>query len=244
VSVVAGRGFRVERIRARRTRPGLRPQHLAAVLAARDVSGADVTGAEVCAWTEQVRQRFWTGLEAALPMAAAALPDLTEPQWQHLQRRQAERLAQAREDYLQPRREDRLAAALERAVERAEDFYGPLLPAQRDLLAAATAASPLAPESWLAQREARQRTLVQALREAQRLPDPARRLAALRVAADAYGRRPPGAEGERQARWQAHNCETAARLHASATPAQREHLRDRLAAWEEDLRALAAAGAP
>jgi RNA 3'-terminal phosphate cyclase (ATP) len=45
VSVVAGRGFRVERIRARRTRPGLRPQHLAAVRAAALVSGAEVHGA-------------------------------------------------------------------------------------------------------------------------------------------------------------------------------------------------------
>jgi RNA 3'-terminal phosphate cyclase (ATP) len=39
--------FKMERIRAGRDKPGLRPQHLAAVLAARDVSGADVTGAEV-----------------------------------------------------------------------------------------------------------------------------------------------------------------------------------------------------
>jgi hypothetical protein len=34
-----------------------------------------------------------------------------------------------------------------------------------------------------------------------------------------------------------------ARLHASTSAAQRQHLKERLSAWEEDLRALAAAGA-
>jgi RNA 3'-terminal phosphate cyclase (ATP) len=40
-----GQGFRVERIRANRLRPGLRPQHLAAVRAAAMACGADVHGA-------------------------------------------------------------------------------------------------------------------------------------------------------------------------------------------------------
>lgn len=45
LSAVTGRGFRVERIRARRLRPGLRPQHLAAVRAAAMSCGAEVHGA-------------------------------------------------------------------------------------------------------------------------------------------------------------------------------------------------------
>jgi RNA 3'-terminal phosphate cyclase (ATP) len=45
LSAVTGRGFRVERIRARRARPGLRPQHLAAVRAAALACGAEVHGA-------------------------------------------------------------------------------------------------------------------------------------------------------------------------------------------------------
>lgn len=46
LSTVTGRPMRVERIRAGRDRPGLRPQHLAAVRAAAEVGGADVEGAE------------------------------------------------------------------------------------------------------------------------------------------------------------------------------------------------------
>jgi RNA 3'-terminal phosphate cyclase (ATP) len=45
LSAVTGRGFRVERIRAKRLRPGLRPQHLAAVRAAAMSCRAEVHGA-------------------------------------------------------------------------------------------------------------------------------------------------------------------------------------------------------
>jgi len=45
LSAASGQGFRVERIRASRLRPGLRPQHLAAVRAAAMSCGAEVHGA-------------------------------------------------------------------------------------------------------------------------------------------------------------------------------------------------------
>jgi RNA 3'-terminal phosphate cyclase (ATP) len=45
LSAATGQGFRVERIRARRIRPGLRPQHLAAVRAAGMACTAEIHGA-------------------------------------------------------------------------------------------------------------------------------------------------------------------------------------------------------
>ena len=45
LSAATGQGFRVEKIRAKRLRPGLRPQHLAAVRAAAIACGAEVHGA-------------------------------------------------------------------------------------------------------------------------------------------------------------------------------------------------------
>jgi RNA 3'-terminal phosphate cyclase (ATP) len=45
LSAATGQGFRVEQIRARRVRPGLRPQHLAAVRAAGMACAAEVHGA-------------------------------------------------------------------------------------------------------------------------------------------------------------------------------------------------------
>ncbi|MFQ5599700.1 MAG: RNA 3'-terminal phosphate cyclase [Candidatus Krumholzibacteriia bacterium] len=47
LSLVTGREFRIERIRARRTRPGLLNQHLAAVMAAAAVGRAEVEHAEI-----------------------------------------------------------------------------------------------------------------------------------------------------------------------------------------------------
>ena len=45
LSMLTGQPVRIDNIRARRNKPGLRPQHLAAVQAATVVSGAEVTGA-------------------------------------------------------------------------------------------------------------------------------------------------------------------------------------------------------
>ena len=47
LSMISGRPFRIERIRANRPKPGLMRQHLTAVQAAAAVSGAQVVGAEV-----------------------------------------------------------------------------------------------------------------------------------------------------------------------------------------------------
>ena len=47
LSLLTGRPFRIDRIRANRDKPGLRPQHLAAVQAAAEVGNAEVSGASV-----------------------------------------------------------------------------------------------------------------------------------------------------------------------------------------------------
>lgn len=47
LSVITGTPFRIHNIRAGREKPGLRQQHLTAVLAAAEISNAEVTGAEV-----------------------------------------------------------------------------------------------------------------------------------------------------------------------------------------------------
>ena len=204
-----------------------------------------VSGAELCAWSELARERLQRALDAALPGAARLLPQLGEAQWRALEKRQGERLDELRRDFLQPRPADRQAAAVARAVDRAERLYGPLTAEQRTLLAAAAASSPFDPERWLAVREARQRELVQSLRRLQQDgAAPAQRTEALQGIAGRYFRPDDGADGLAQARARAHQCETSARLHEISTPAQRAHLRERLAAWEEDLRALAAVAAP
>jgi RNA 3'-terminal phosphate cyclase (ATP) len=47
LSMTTGRAVEIDRVRARRPKPGLMRQHLAAVMASRTISGADVAGAEL-----------------------------------------------------------------------------------------------------------------------------------------------------------------------------------------------------
>src|SRR5579885_2043007 len=47
LSLVTGKPFSIENIRAKRERPGLLRQHLTAVLAAAEVGGAEITGANL-----------------------------------------------------------------------------------------------------------------------------------------------------------------------------------------------------
>lgn len=203
-------------------------------------AGGHVNGDEVCRWVEVVRERTVTALDRAVAPAAELLPSIEAAQWQQLEKRYAERLAEQRETHAQPDRETRLEAALERAITRGEEYYGPLNDAQKRLLAEAIVGQPMQAEDWLEARDRRQKELLQSLKQAQREPDLARRAALLRESLNRYMR--PG--DERQARWQDYGCDVTARLHNSTTPRQRQHLRERLGAWEEDARALAAAGAP
>lgn len=55
LSMVTGRSFRIERIRARRKKPGLQAQHLTAVLAAAQICGATVQGATLGSQTLEFR---------------------------------------------------------------------------------------------------------------------------------------------------------------------------------------------
>jgi Family of unknown function (DUF6279) len=203
-------------------------------------AGGNVGGEEVCRWSEVVRERIAVAMDRAVAPAAELLPAIEPAQWQHLEQRYAERLAELRRTHAQPNRDDRVEAALDRAIARGEEFYGPLTAAQKKLLLDAVVGQSVPAEDWLGWREQRQKELVQLLRRAQQEGDPVRRGAALRDALGRYMRR----GDERQQRWQSEGCEVTARLHNSTTPRQRQHLRERLAAWEEDLRALAAAGAP
>lgn len=209
----------------------------------RERAGGEVSADEVCRWTELTRERLWTAVEAALPAGAQLLPGVTSAQWAHLERELASRLAEDRSELAPTSADERRARSLERSIDRAESFYGTITEAQRRLLAEGLATSPMDIVRWLDDRAQRQRRFVAALRAAQLEPDAARRQAGLRQAAQALMRPVDAEAAALQARWQAHGCAMSARLHASTTPAQRQHLKERLSAWEEDLRALAAATA-
>lgn len=196
----------------------------------------------VCRWTDRLRDATAPAVDRALQEATPLVAGLGEPQLRHLEQRYAKRLAEMRDEYLQPDPAERRQASVERAVDRFEELYGRLDAAQRRVVADGVAASPWDAEVWVAERDRRQREVVQTLRRlhAERA-DADTTLAALRTLASRSERSADPAYREFQAKLDAYNCGFAARVHNATTAAQRERARDRLAGWERDLRSLAAA---
>ncbi|MCP5287339.1 MAG: hypothetical protein H6933_20810 [Burkholderiaceae bacterium] len=220
------------------------PQYARWLATWRERAAGEVNADEVCRWSAQTREALWTATERALPAGAQLLPTLKPAQLDHLAAEMADKLADERRKRAQPSAEDRRAAALERAIDSAEELYGTITDAQQRLLADAVARSPMDAVRWLDDRERRQRRFIDDLRRARVLADEATRLAALRAAAQALSQPADADTAALQARWQAHGCEVSARLHATTTPAQRQHLRERLSAWAEDVAALVSRAAP
>lgn len=71
LSVITGVPFRLEKVRARRARPGLLRQHLAAVLAAREIAGAETSGAELDSTELEFRPRRATAGEYRFAVGSA-----------------------------------------------------------------------------------------------------------------------------------------------------------------------------
>lgn len=202
------------------------------------------SGEAVCRWQERIEQALQPALDRFLADAAEQVPRLAEPQFRQMEQRFAKVNAEARRDFLQPDLAQRARAALERARERAENFYGRLSPAQLQVLEAGLKASPFDPAAWLAERERRQRETLQTLR---RLAAPefdgAQRLGALKEVSQRWDLSADPAYRAYRDKLGAYNCALTAQLHNAATPEQRRKAADKLRSWEGDLRALAGAAA-
>lgn len=215
------------------------PDYADALAAMRARAGGAVDGAQVCTWTDQWRARIERVLDRVVPTAADMLPGISAAQWQRLERKQAGRLQDLREEFLQADPAERAKATWQRALDRAEMLYGPLGDAQRKVLAAGIEGSPFDPQRWVAERQRRQRDAVQLLKSVQGDGVEARRRALRTLAQRLFASPDPG-HRDYQRRLTDYNCRLAAELHNATDATQREHLRQRLAGWEEDLRALAA----
>lgn len=200
-----------------------------------------VTGAQVCAWYEQMRGRLNPAFDRAYDTAAELVPLLGATQIASLEKKLAKNTADYRKDYLQPDPEGRRKAALKRSVDRAETFYGKLDDSQRVILEAAVAASPFDATLSLAERERRQRELLAALRQwLAEKADRAQVAAGIRQLAQRAETSPNPTYRAYAARLTEYSCRVSSELHNSTTPKQREALRKQLKEWEETLQSLAA----
>jgi hypothetical protein len=217
------------------------PDYAALLAQAQRQIPQDITPAEVCRWYDEMRRRLETAYAQGVPALADLLRTLRPEQVRNVEKRYQKADADFRSDYLQATRIEQLQAANKRTVSRAEMVYGRLDDAQRKLIADGIAASPFDARRWLAERQARQREIVDTLRALQGMrADPARTEAALRVFAAHAVQSPRPAYREYQQKLIEYNCALVARLHNTTTAEQRRHGIERLKGWEDDMRALAA----
>lgn len=202
---------------------------------------ADTTPAASCAWWTIARQRAEAGYEQALPALAEQVISMKPEQIEAFQRQQQKSNETFRDDFLQRDPKKRLAAGIERGVDRAEMIYGSLDASQRALIERQTAASPFDPEATLAERKLRQAELLSILKSASASGGDRQKVQAL---LRDYGQRwitsPRPAYRAYTDQLTAFVCDAAAVFHNTTSRAQRQHGADKLKGWEADLRALAA----
>ncbi|HEY6135272.1 MAG TPA: DUF6279 family lipoprotein [Rubrivivax sp.] len=200
-----------------------------------------LSAAQACQWNDELRARIEPAVERALPLVAEFVPTLQPAQLAHLARRYAKKNAELRKEFVQPRADERLKGAIERMVERLESIYGPLDETQQRVVVAGVSASPFDAERWLADREARQRDVLQTIEPlVVERADRERVLRGLRPLARRLVGGTATEASTYQQRLAQHNCAFFARVHNLTTPRQREHARDKLRGWEGDVRQLAA----
>jgi hypothetical protein len=215
--------------------------------AQREVVEPQLSAAQLCAWRDEAQRRLDAGLNEATPVLAALMLSLTPEQIRHLERKLAQDGEKLRDDFAQPDPAERARAAFKRTLERYENLYGKLDESQRARLTQLLASSPFDADRWLAERERRNRDLVDMLRTvstAGRDADPAKAQAqaqaAVRVLAERTLRSPRPEYRAYQERLTQANCALAATMHNATTPAQRQYARNKLKGWEDDVRLIVA----
>ncbi len=198
----------------------------------------DLTGAQVCAEFDVIRQRIDRAADASVqPMARLAL-QLDAAQLEHLKSRQAKSNVEFEDDFLQASADARIEKRFDRALGRGEMLYGSLNAAQKELVRNNIKASPFDPQRTQAERLRRQADLLQTVKQAQAAPDSAAERVRGHIArisqSPTPGYKAYADELVRQ------GCAQFAQLHNTTTPEQRANAVRVLKGYEDDLRVLSA----
>ncbi len=202
---------------------------------------AAATPERMCSWAREIRTRIDAGFERAAPVMAEVLPTLTAQQISNIEKKNTEKNAEYRDDFLHREPAKRRKAAIQREVERAEMFYGRLDDAQRAFVAQSVTHSPWDGELAYAERLRRQQDALSMIRRlAASRATPAEADAEIR----AYVQRLDRSPRENYRRYAEtlieHNCSVAAALHNLTTTEQRRTAARKLKDYEVELRSLAA----
>lgn len=206
-----------------------------------ELAAGDVTPAQACTVFAQFRDRLEAVAHRAEPAVVTLATGLSPEQVAHLQRRYQENNANYRKEWMALPRTAQVDKRFAQFLERSEMVYGRLEEPQRQVLRAQLEASAFDPGKVLAERQRRQRDLLQTL---ERIGGGRAGFAEARTLMRGYldrVREPPDGPALADQRALVEEaCAIVATLHNSTTAAQREASLRRLRAYQRDLRELAA----
>lgn len=218
------------------------PQIAALLQKAQALALDDVTPAQACTLTEDIRARLLTVAQRAEAPGAELAVSLDEAQLQTLARKYAKNNADYASDWLQRSPAKQQDKRYDQFLERNEDFYGRLDAAQRALLRQQIAQSVFDAQRVDAERRQRQQEAVALLRRfASERTLAAEAQALLHGYVQRVSEPPPGPWRDYQQAVLDEGCRNVAALHNRTTPAQRQQAVTRLRAYEADVRELMAA---
>jgi len=217
------------------------PEYVALLKRMQAMAPNDITPAQVCAVTEDMKSGFVTLLRFVEPASTKLASQLKPEQLQSVRKRFDKTNKTWKEDWLDPNAEERLRYRTKQATKRLEDFYGRLDKPQRDALHQWLSNSMFDPVLSYAERERRQADSMQTF---QRIAQEGAATAQTQSLLRALTERSFNSPNERfhtysKALWQ-ENCEGFAKLHNSTTPLQRQRMVEALRGYEQDFKSLMA----
>jgi len=217
------------------------PKVVALLRQTRTLAGDDVTPAQACELVDSIQARLVALAERAVPATAELALTLDDAQLAHLERKYARVNADYGKEWIALSPKDQREKRYEQFLDRSEDFYGRLDPAQRDLLRRQISESSFDPREIDANRKSRQQEILALLRRLHSgKAEPAEAQAAL-LAYVRHVAEPTGPARERRQALQEESCRNIAELHNRTTAAQRTRAQQRLQGYADDLRELTAA---
>ena len=217
------------------------PEYVALLKRMQAMAPHDITPAQVCAVTEDMKTSFVTLLRFVEP-ANTKLASQLKPEQLISSRKRFDKTNKTwKEDWLDPNAEERLRYRTKQATNRLEDFYGRLDKPQRDTLSQWLSKSKFDPALSYAERERRQADSMQTF---QRIAQEGSATAQAQALLRGLTERSFNSPNERYRAYNRElwneNCEGFAKLHNSTTPTQRQRMLEALRGYETDFKSLMA----
>jgi hypothetical protein len=217
------------------------PEYVALLKRIQTMAPNDLTPAQVCAVTEEMKTSVTTLLRYVEPANTKLATQLKPEQLRSIRQRFDKTNKTWKEDWLEPSAEDRLQYRNKQASKRLEDFYGRLDKPQREALNLWLSKSKFDPVLNFTERERRQadsmQTFQRMTQEGSPTPQAQNMLRGLTE-------RTFNSPNERYRTYNRElwdqNCEGFAKFHNTTTPAQRQRMVEALRGYENDFKSLMA----